>query len=453
MLRALEGLWGHKASLTVYVATAHDLDTDSDLCYTVNRFRLNQVETKEVVGCSCLNEAKWWIKGIAPEGEWRERIMTNLKLKRGLALLLAGLLLVVVVQPAVADDTTETLTKRWSGVGRYGVVAQGVGMTGTDTGDIFGLNVPGTVVAAYLYWSGYDTGTTAGDDTVALAIDGGIPAALTADGSYGPSFWYSSFHRYAYWEDVTSLVKSGSHNYEVSGLAMDFHDGAGLIVVYENTALPVGYAEIQDGLDRGFRNWSGDRGETAVNCFQFDALATPRPLDLTAFVGGVEPDSDRGDRPNSIWYMTGTGATPTDMLNFETDWNRDPLAKLLDKVPAAPGDYALTANNGAEWDTYTKGIVIPPGDTWACFQLESSFLATPSTGCTPEDTLGLGCCPNATGCYWASLAHLALGGVVELEQPPVVEEEFVPEPGSMILLASGLAGLAGYATLRWRTKE
>ena len=30
---------------------------------------------------------------------------------------------------------------------------------------------------------------------------------------------------------------------------------------------------------------------------------------------------------------------------------------------------------------------------------------------------------------------------------------FVPEPGSTLLLGSALAGLAGYATLCWRTRD
>ena len=35
----------------------------------------------------------------------------------------------------------------------------------------------------------------------------------------------------------------------------------------------------------------------------------------------------------------------------------------------------------------------------------------------------------------------------------VLGEEFVPEPGSVILLGSGLMGLAGYAGLRYRRRR
>jgi hypothetical protein len=39
------------------------------------------------------------------------------------------------------------------------------------------------------------------------------------------------------------------------------------------------------------------------------------------------------------------------------------------------------------------------------------------------------------------------------EDCAAVEEEFVPEPGTLLLMGSGLAGLAGYAGLRWRTRK
>ena len=389
--------------------------------------------------------------------------------------LLASLLAFMWIQSAAADDTTETLATRFSAVGRYGLVAAGVGMRDSPSGDIV-LNVPGQeVVAAYLYWAGHDDlgvqppamlPIGGGDYTVSLDRDGaGTPIMLSADSAhtYGPAYWLGTSWRFVYWQNVTSHVRTGLHTYNISGFgpAMSTRDGAGLIVVYEDQALPLSRVEIKDGLDRGYRNWAedldpvdgnadstGPRGESAVNCFSFQAASTSRQMNLIIMLSGLDSTGEFGDRPSSVWYRTGTAATPVDMLNADIDWNRAPNVLLLDGIPTGPGDYPFSSNSGDEWDTYANSIGVPGGRTWACFQIESSELP----GTAPGDPV-LGLCPAAE-CRAASVATIVTAGAVRVPPPPIVPREtVVPEAGTVALLGSGLVGLVGYATLRWRSRE
>ena len=273
----------------------------------------------------------------------------------GLSLFLAVLLL-LIPQIAAADAA---LSQSFSAQGNYAIAANGVGLLGQTSGDIV-LNVPGTPIQAFLYWAGNDFETDGGDDTVSFSVNAGPSTSLTADRLLGADFWFSSASgdvlNYVYAEDVTSLTLSGINTYTVSDFGpLRSEYGAGMIVVYEDPGLPVGLAEINDGLDAAYWNFPAPRGpNTEVTCFQFAAAGSARNLEAFILGGGI----DTGVlRPAAIWYQTGTGGLPSD---------------LVDQVGATEiGGQPLDSNDGDEFDSFNTTITVPAGDTFACFQVES----------------------------------------------------------------------------------
>lgn len=98
--------------------------------------------------------------------------------------------------------------------------------------------------------------------------------------------------------------------------------------------------------------------------------------------------------------------------------------------------------NGSLWEPETEYVhTNPDGRTWVWWQ---GHIDPASVRVSPSQ--------NLVRVYLKSGRCIQLGGsfILMTDHAIILDEEFVPEPGAIVLLGSGLAGLAGYASLRGR---
>ncbi len=224
-----------------------------------------------------------------------------------------------------------------------GYVTAGVGLTQSQPG-IINLNTPpgATINQVLLYWEGLHS-TATGDDQI--TIDGNIVNGVLIG---GPNYFFSNdngtipIYSSTYRANLTSLgiVNAGANALAVEDLGFDFaNNGAGLIVIYSDGDLPAAELQLVDGNDLAYRFFPSPRDAMEVQTFTFVPSTSERTASISMFFSSVRGLLSTGGliRPNQVIITVGQA-----VHTFSDE---------------------LISSDGQEWDTFSKLIPIPPGQT------------------------------------------------------------------------------------------
>lgn len=276
---------------------------------------------------------------------------------------------------SLADGTEALNPPSIDIAGGTGFVVAGTGLV-NQPGEI-SIQIPPSALVrqVLLYWQGFTTTDTPGDDSVMVSADAGQTAtAVTGTLIGGTTLFARNVYASTFRADVTSLelLQPGANVLQVSGMEFDFaNNGAGILVILDDGRVLAG-PDLRDGQDLAFINFAGDLQGTVPQTFVFETSDVERVAHLGMFIASVAGSvSGGGLRPTAIELTTDGPSGETLVL-----------------------DNLLDSNDGQEWDTLSIALTIPAGTGSLTAQIFS------------RDDLGTGQLP-------ASLAWVAAGFAFE----------------------------------------
>ncbi|MFH1770192.1 MAG: MopE-related protein [archaeon] len=229
------------------------------------------------------------------------------------------------------------------------IVADGVGMNTQP--QTLTQTVSGEPILGLLYWSYRGNG----DDTI--TVDGTSRTGLLTGTPLVTSIWWAE--TYTYVNDFTDEVSQGSNSWTMSGMnsaSEQTPEAAALLTVYEDEEV-LNIVQIKSHNDFYYVGLPDtlNADDSDVVTFEFEAGDKDRNTKVILVVGdAAEFDWDGTPRTDKIWYKTGTGVPPTNVIG----------ENLL-------AENQLKSADGKEADTYEGQIVIPEGHTYLAIQIES----------------------------------------------------------------------------------